>query len=615
MKKAIKLILLITLYSVLGTQYSLAQSLRGQALIDSLVAELPNAKADTNHVKLLSSLSHKLIVINPDKGIEYGEKAIQLAEKLKWKEGKARTYNSLAGNYWTKSNYPKALDYLGKALKILEELGDKSEIPRILTGMGKISNSQSDYPKALEYYNRSLKMFEELGDKDGLANSLNNIGGIYRNQSDYPKAIKFFKKALKINEKLDKKTRVAECLSNLGTIYHYQSDYPKALEYYGKALKIHEEYGNKLGIAGSLGNMGAIYNKQSDYPKALEYYEKALKINEEIGYKKGIAINLGNMGNIYSEKKDYPKALEYYEKALKINEDIGNTNGVANNLVNMGAIYNKQSDYPKALEYYEKAFQIFENNGNKSGSAKVLGNMGKLYLNLSQDTIRLNPSEVNDFISFNKTINLNKSINYSQKAIEIFDEIGSTFDVITILKNLAYAYEFKGDHKKRADALEEHYNLKDSIFNQENQKKIDEISTERDQIEAERQAEKEARLQAEKISRRNNIQYLTISMILLFLGFIMMLNGKIQMPEWLARSLVFVTFILLFEFILVVIDPITDDYSEGEPLVKLSINLVIAFILYPMHQFFSRKVTTRLIKRGGGSSIEKILNELKKENS
>jgi len=101
--------------------------------------------------------------------------------------------------------------------------------------------------------------------------------------------------------------------------------------------------------------------------------------------------------------------------------------------------------------------------------------------------------------------------------------------------------------------------------------------------------------------------------VILFMIFLMIMNSKIQMREWLARSLVFVTFILLFEFILVVIDPITDDYSEGEPFIKLGINLVIAFILYPMHQFFSRKVTSNLLKRGGGSSIERILEEFRQQ--
>ena len=484
------LILFSTLYLLLSSHHSYAQ-LEGQALIDSLEAELPNAKGDTNHVKLLQNLSYTYYSINPDKGIENGNKGVELAKKIDWQMGGADSYNSLAINNAVKS----------------------------------------DYPKALEYFLRSLEIYEELGNKSGIATAL----------------------------------------ANIGSIYDYQSDYPKALEYILRSLEIYEELGDKKGIADALSNIGIIYDNQSDYPKALKYYMRSLEIREELEDKRGIATSLNNIGLIYMNQSDYSKALEYLLRSLEIKEEIG----------------------------------------DKSGIASAVGNIGFLYFTLSQDSVSINPSELNEFVSINNAVNLNNAINYLIEAIQVYEEIGEVNFRSGILKNLADAYELKGDFKKALEATNLHHKLKDSVFNQEKTKEIANLTAQRELIEADRQAEKEAQIQAEKISRRNNIQYLSISMILLFLGFIMMLNGKIQMPEWLARSLVFVTFILLFEFILVVIDPITDDYSEGEPLVKLSINLAIAFILYPMHQFFSRRVTSTLLKRGGGSSIEKILNEFK----
>jgi tetratricopeptide (TPR) repeat protein len=374
--------------------------LQGQARIDSLLKELPKAKQDTNHVNLLADLSFEHYSIDPDKGVELGEKGLKLSEKIGWKEGQAKCCNSLGANNIGKSNYPKALEYFGKALKINKEIADKR----------------------------------------GIASNLGNMGNVYNSQSDYS----------------------------------------KALEYFGKALKINEEIADKRGIASNLGNMGNVYNSQSDYSKALEYFHKALKINEELGNKRGIAINLGNMGIIYENQSDYPKALEFYGKALKINEEIGNKRGIASNLGNMGIIYKNQSDYPKALEFYGKALKINEELGSKNGIAFSLGNMGALYLKLSQDSVIINPSELNEFVSLNKEINLNNSIEYSLQAIEIFEEIGELNGRSYFFKTLADAYKQKGDYKKAYEAFKEYKSLKDSVFSMDKQKEFANLDAKRE---------------------------------------------------------------------------------------------------------------------------------------
>jgi hypothetical protein len=84
--KSLLLILLVLTISTLNLK---AEKLTGQAKIDSLLAELHKAKGDTNEVKLLSKLSFAYYCINPDKGIEYGEKGVKLAKKIGWKKGEA----------------------------------------------------------------------------------------------------------------------------------------------------------------------------------------------------------------------------------------------------------------------------------------------------------------------------------------------------------------------------------------------------------------------------------------------------------------------------------------------------------------------------------------------
>ncbi len=131
-----KTLLLILLALTISNTNLKAEPLSGQAKLDSLLAELPKAKGDTNEVNLLSKISFSYYLTNPGKGIEYGLKGVELAKELKWNKGEAICYNSLAINNAVKSDYPKALEYFGKALKIFEKLGDKEGLASNLGNRG-----------------------------------------------------------------------------------------------------------------------------------------------------------------------------------------------------------------------------------------------------------------------------------------------------------------------------------------------------------------------------------------------------------------------------------------------------------------------------------------------
>ena len=59
---------------------------QGQALVDSLLTQLPMAKEDTNKVNLLAQITAAYYPIDPEKGLQYGNKEMELAKKLEWKK-------------------------------------------------------------------------------------------------------------------------------------------------------------------------------------------------------------------------------------------------------------------------------------------------------------------------------------------------------------------------------------------------------------------------------------------------------------------------------------------------------------------------------------------------
>lgn len=355
---------------------------QGQALIDSLLTQLPKAKEDTNKVMLLNDLSLAYYAINPDEGVTYGNQGLALAQKLNWKKGMAYAYKVIAGNYgYGKSDYAKALDYSFQSLQEFTEIGDKTGTAKILGDIGVVYWFQSDYPNALKYYFDALRIHEERGIKNEVAATLCNIGIVYNSQEDYPKALEYMVKANKIDEELGNKSGVAANLNNIAEVYRSLSDTAKALQYSLKSLQLYEGLGDKNGIARNLGSIGAVYAEQKEYDKALEYCFKALKLNEELEHKNGIAANLGIIGNIYLERAkegstahnnsdpNFPRtqtqalqqAKAYTERAISLLSEIGDLNTLFSNYKQLSEIQMFLGNDKDALASY-KNYTLFKDS-------------------------------------------------------------------------------------------------------------------------------------------------------------------------------------------------------------------------------------------------------------
>ncbi len=378
-----------------------------------------------------------------------------------------------------------------------------------------------------------------------------------------------------------------------------------------EALSISEAYEWQSGIVNSVGQLGSFNRLKGDYPQALEYYFKSLKMNEELDRKTGIAIRLGNIGVAYMEQGNYRKALEYYFKALKIDIELGNKNGIAINLGNIGNVYKEQGDsavaasrigwdlaiadkypkalalpaeahYAKALEYYFKALKIDEELDKKSGIAANLGNVGALYTAMGE----FEKAE----ITLQKALTLSKEIGAKEYLKDQYNYLSNLYD--TIAKS-AKAFE----------AYKLYIIYRDSIANEENIKAQTRTEMKYEYEKAEllkEQEEKEgSRLLQEARSRRDNLQYSVVLICLLVIGVVVAMLGRLSLPIKMAEGIIFFSFLILFEFILVLADPYIDQWSGGAPGFKLLFNAGIAAMIFPLHAFFESIMKGRLVKNAG----------------
>ena len=372
----------------------------------------------------------------------------------------------------------------------------------------------------------------------GLSESYGWLGYLYMQKGLTPLALEYFIKSWKVREKIGDKEGVANALNNIGYIYDSQKDYEQALEHYRSALEIRRGLGNKLGIASILNNIGYIYDIQGNLEKGLEAYTLSLKIRREINDVRGEIESLHNIGTIHRLNNEHDKALEYYEQCLLLNEQVNDLSGRANSFTAMASVFRATGKSQLAVQYTLKAMEI----ANKLGYPELIGSCADLLFYLYKDA-------------------------------EKFEEA------------LRY-YEL-------------YITMTDSINNEKNQKATIRQQTqyefEKAQLIQEQKEKEESRIQAEVLSRRDNLQYSVILIALLILFGGVLFLGFINVSQRMAEGIIFFSFLILFEFLLVLADPYIDAWSGGAPGIKLLFNAGIAALIFPLHSLFERKLKGRLI--------------------
>lgn len=267
--------------------------------MDSLLkAERDYAKEDTGKVKLLNGIAFYLMNANPDIGIEYAEKAINLSLKIGDKYSLAQSYNRRGVNYMRLNQSSKALEDFQKAAKIYESIGNKLKLADIYNNIGAmyvpLSNHKQD---AFMYFNKAMAIHEAMGNKGQQAFMLLNIGFLYETMDSFATELKYLRKALPLYEQFhfNDKDAMSSIYAGLGTTYTHiptnalfetgfrGSQYDTAMYYLQKALAMSKELGDEFGEALNVKSIGVVYLKQKNMPRRSTTYIKGrnYRVNQE----------------------------------------------------------------------------------------------------------------------------------------------------------------------------------------------------------------------------------------------------------------------------------------------------------------------------------------------
>ncbi|TFH21494.1 MAG: tetratricopeptide repeat protein [Bacteroidia bacterium] len=419
----------------------------------------------------------------------------------------------------------------------------------------------------------------------------------------------------------------AMALNLQGVCYELSGDMRKAIEIYLQAAKLSMAHNLLHTLSTVYNNLGIVYSYLGAIETSLDYHFKSLELAESLQDSSKISVNYNNIGLRLSHLNQEERAIEYYKKALKVNLTRENYRPVSSNYLNLGRAFVITERFDSALYYYHKAMHIFETQFPKSMDKSLVTNgLAYTYLHLENlDSARhyLNlckeiSERTNDFYGKLEAVSLEGAIFKKEgqfelarkaflNALDLAEETGLFDNEIELYRELAEVSHNLGDNDKAYSYYLRYIELNDSLFNVE---KINEIAN----IEFTYQVDKQARLdsleqvQAQMLrlegekeaiylaSRRNALEFSGIAFFVLIIFLIILMNRKLKLNDKMLNLLIFIFFVIIFEASLVAFDPLIDQWSQGEVLIKVIFNSGLAFAIFTAHHFLEGRMI-RMIRR------------------
>lgn len=301
----------------------------------------------------------------------------------KYPERKVESLNVLAEKTLTQSPN-KAILYLETNLEILKKIDYPSEEAKTYTLLGDARWLKGENYDALECFRTALHIYEKIGDKKGIASARIKKSKIHNITGNYNMALESAFIAQNISEEINNVELLVDALNNIGMVFRAHENYQSALDYYNKAMEVSKKNNYSKGEAITLNSIGNLYWFNKKYDRALNEYQKALSIHKSISdQSEAVAVVLNNIGNVYRDKKDFKTSSEYYQKSLEMSFALGLQNLTAITLKNIGFAKLSVNQHEVALNYLERSLKLSKESGIKPLEMEVCAAISKIYYQLN----------------------------------------------------------------------------------------------------------------------------------------------------------------------------------------------------------------------------------------
>lgn len=300
------------------------------AKIDSLLYRIEATKDDSAMVYLNVAISREYLNADVITSLNYGEKALTIAEKSNNKNLISYALFNLGICYFFQGVMEVSIKYFYKYLEIQQELNHEKMIAFALVNLGAVHVNLKQYDQAEEHLVRALEIFIKTGEDtitdqptDKLISIYNNLGVVASEQNQPDLAIDYYKRGTIIARRAtNQEVDLANLLNNLGNIYLKLGQFEEAFSYFSEAFEIRAANDDQLGLTASYLAIANYFEEQNESQKALNYLYKGYALAEKVGAISKLADFYDAIYQNYKEKNEADSALKYHILLAELNEKL-----------------------------------------------------------------------------------------------------------------------------------------------------------------------------------------------------------------------------------------------------------------------------------------------------
>jgi tetratricopeptide (TPR) repeat protein len=565
MKKGI-----ILFFATLLSLYSNAQK---DSTVKRLQQQITAAKTVSSKIDALFELAEAYNLENPAACQETVDKAIYTAEESRDREMMIKA-RRLAANLYNQSTaikeYASKADTYGKEAMEMCNKENGMQKEKVLCNMlmSRLLRNKSNFVEAKKFNQQAVILADETDDDSLRIMSRLSFGRTQLTADDKLDAFRTYISAQNIANKTNNKNKdwLRISVSNsLSAFYSSIEDYDKAIDYQYQYLKYSRDNNNVVDMLNTHSNIGNLYLAAKKYGAAKKTYEEVIKQADSL--KKEDYKTAGQIGivNVLLEKEDGKEGLDYLRKNTAIKDLFKRINMEHQLEFGMGSVYTLTRQFDSANYYFNKSLPVME----RTASANTLAG---IYQQYAEKQFKMgNYQKAIIYLLKNKTIN--DSLGNGSTNKQCYAMLDSCYQKTSDYKN---AFLYNQLYQKSKTLLEEKSKAKDILALE-----IDAENKRKEQLDAEQRL---------ATDRRHNWQYMGIIAGIIFLFILLATIGLFNVPIKWIRALGFISFIFLFEFIILLADKWIHHATHGEPLKIIGIKVVLIALLLPLHHFLEHKV-------------------------
>lgn len=317
----------------------------------------------------------------------------------------------------------------------------------------------------------------------------------------------YYKKSLRFIDK-NKPELSGDINLKLGIVYYLSGEYDSAFLFNQKAISFYENAHNEL-KTGTTYCLTGYQLKRRDLKQAFHYYRKGLPLVIKSKNKRELATAYDNYGVLHEMNEALDSALYFYQKSLALKTNLNDSIALPYSYNNIGGVYLLQNNFEAAKEQFEKGREIRIRINDKMGIAESLSSLGDLHT------------------KWNK---IRAAIGYYHSSNKLCEEIKYPYLIQYNSEKLAANYEKSNQTDSAIFHLKKSYSIKDSLFNEKNNKTLIEFETRFKTAEKDKEiALLDKKITAEKLENEKNkniIYAISLTLVLLFFSAVLFIQHQ-----------------------------------------------------------------------------------------